>query len=597
MVILHLKKHTNMKKIGLLFTAAAGFAMSASAQFIEQVGFVGALENDATQDWTKGWANWNPKTTVYGVATDSTTLNDASGKKVLSGTVTLNASTVYLLKSFCVVPSGAKLVVPAGTIIRGMADANASPKLYATIIVERGGMIELNGTSSSPVILTSNKAVGSRERGDWGGLVLSGKAVNNQGVDVQLEGFSNVAFDNTLGKHGGTDDGDNSGTITYTRVEFAGYAFEPNKEINGVTFGSVGNKTVVNGMQVSYSGDDAYEWFGGTVNAKHLIAFKTTDDDFDTDFGYRGAVQFGIAYRDSSYYDLSWNAPSGSSTSETFESDNDASGSGLKPYTAPLFSNITCIGPIGEGQKYSNLGKTAQSAFRRGARIRRNSRLSIINSIFTGYRNFVMFDGDSVLVAAGVKPNGTVTGTSNLFRNNYIVNTASAAATGVTNTGLAEVDSKNTPAGLDAWMRLAANGNSIDDVTNGKGNVLVDIQNNDFRIIAGKATSTMANFNNSVVDLFGKFNAVNNISEVSGVSVYPNPAVNEINVDFNSNIAFNGTVKLMDLSGKTLIQKSINALEGLNNISFETSNVSNGIYLVVMSSNKGQFSQKVIVNK
>jgi hypothetical protein len=86
-----------MKKIGLLFTAAAGFAMSASAQFIEQVGFVGALENDAKQDWTKGWANWNPKTTVYGVATDSTTLNDASGKKVLSGTVTLNASTVELL--------------------------------------------------------------------------------------------------------------------------------------------------------------------------------------------------------------------------------------------------------------------------------------------------------------------------------------------------------------------------------------------------------------------------------------------------------------------------------------------------------------------
>ncbi len=586
-----------MKKIGLLLTAAAGFTMSATAQFIEQVGFVGALENNASKDWTKGWANWNPKTTVYGVATDSTTLSDASGKKVISGTVTLNASTIYLLKSFCIVPSGAKLVVPAGTIIRGMADANASPKMYATIIVERGGMIELNGTSSSPVILTSNKAVGSRERGDWGGLVLSGKAVNNQGADVQLEGFSNVAFDNTLGKHGGTDDGDNSGTITYTRVEFAGYAFEPNKEINGVTFGSVGNKTVVNGMQVSYSGDDAYEWFGGTVNAKHLIAFKTTDDDFDTDFGFRGAVQFGIAYRDSSYFDLSWNAPSGSSTSETFESDNDASGSGLKPYTAALFSNITCIGPIGEGQKYSNLSKTAQSAFRRGARIRRNSRLSIINSIFTGYRNFVMFDGDSVLVAAGVKPNGTVTETSNLFRNNYIVNTASAATAGVTNSGLAEVDSKNTPAGLDAWLRLAANGNSIDDVTNGKGNVLVDIQNNDFRIIAGKATSTMANFNNSVVDLFGKFNAVNNISEVTGVSVYPNPAVNEINVDFNSNIAFNGTVKIMDLSGKTLIQKSINALEGLNNVSFETSNVSNGIYLVVMSSNKGQFSQKVIVNK
>ncbi len=586
-----------MKKIGLLIAAAAGLTVNASAQFVEQVGFVGALENDAAKDWTKGWANWNPKTTVYGVATDSTTLSDASGKKVISGTVTLNASTVYLLKSFCIIPSGAKLVVPAGTIIRAIADANASPKMYATIIVERGGMIELNGTSSSPVILTSNKPVGSRERGDWGGLVITGKAVNNQGNDVQLEGFSNVAFDNTLGKHGGSDDADNSGSITYTRVEFAGYAFEPNKEINGVTFGSVGNKTVVNGIQVSYSNDDAFEWFGGTVNAKHLIAYKTTDDDFDTDFGFRGAVQFGIAHRDSSYFDLSWNAPSGSSTSETFESDNDASGSGLKPYTAPLFSNITCIGPVGEGQKYSNLSKTAQSAFRRGARIRRNSRLSIINSIFMGYRNFVMFDGDSVLVASGVKPSGSITETSNLFRNNYIVNTAAAATAGATNTGLAEVDSKNTPAGLDAWLRLAANGNAIDDVAYDKGTVLVDIANNDLRIIAGKSTTTMANFNNSVVDQFGKFNGVNHLANVASMSIYPNPAVDQMNIDFTSKVSFNATLKLMDLSGKMVVSEVVNVTEGMNALTVNVSNLNNGMYVLVLTANGGQYSQKVIVNK
>ncbi len=586
-----------MKKIGLLFAATAGLAISASAQFVEQVGFVGALENDAAKDWTKGWANWNPKTAVYGVATDSTTLSDISGKKVISGTVTLNASTVYLLKSFCIIPSGAKLVVPAGTIIRGMADANASPKMYATIIVERGGMIELNGTASSPVILTSNKPVGSRDRGDWGGLVITGKAVNNQGTDVQLEGFSNVAFDNTLGKHGGSDDADNSGTISYTRVEFAGYAFEPNKEINGVTFGSVGNKTTVNGLQVSYSGDDAFEWFGGTVNAKHLIAFKTTDDDFDTDFGYRGAVQFGIAYRDSSLFDLSWNAPSGSSTSETFESDNDASGSGLKPYTAALFSNITCIGPVGEGMKFSNLSKTAQSAFRRGARIRRNSRLSIINSIFMGYRNFVMFDGDSVLVASGVKPSGSITETSNLFRNNYIVNTSAAATAGATNTGLVEVDSKNTPAGLDAWVRLAANGNSIDDVAYDKGTVLVDIANNDFRIVAGKMTTTMANFNNSVVDVYGKFNGVNHLAELASVSVYPNPAVNQINLDFTSKFGFAATLKLMDLSGKMVASNHVQVSEGFNTMSIETSNLNNGMYVMVLSSAQGQYTQKVMVSK
>jgi hypothetical protein len=171
-------------------------------------------------------------------------------------------------------------------------------------------------------------------------------------------------------------------------------AFEPNKEINGLTFASVGRNTIVDHVQVSYSNDDSYEWFGGTVNCKHLISFKTTDDDFDTDFGYTGAVQFGIAFKDSQLYDMSWNAPSGASTSETFESDNDASGSGRLPLTSAVFSNMTCVGPVPAGMTWSQLTTAQKGAFRRGARIRRNSRLSIVNSIFMGYRNFVMFDYD-----------------------------------------------------------------------------------------------------------------------------------------------------------------------------------------------------------
>ena len=181
--------------------------------------------------------------------------------------------------------------------------------------------------------MTSAKAIGSRDRGDWGGLVLCGKATNNQGPSIQIEGFNNIAIDATMAFHGGFSNSDNSGNINYLRIEFGGYAFEPNKEINGLTLASVGDGTSIDHVQVSYSGDDAFEWFGGTVNCKHLIAYKTTDDDFDTDFGYRGGVQFGIGYKDSSYYDLSWNSPSGSSTSEGFESDNDASGSGRLPLT------------------------------------------------------------------------------------------------------------------------------------------------------------------------------------------------------------------------------------------------------------------------
>lgn len=476
-----------MKKI--TFIALLATASALSAQVIEKVNYVGALHRDASKDWTKGWTEWNPKQASYSSTTDATTLNDASGIKSISTTVTLDASKVYLLTSTCVVKSGGKLVIPAGTVIRGAADLTATPKLYAMISVERGGMIEVNGTPKKPVVMTSNKAAGSRDRGDWGGLVLCGKAVNNQGSDVQLEGFNNVAVDNTLGKFGGTDDKDNSGVIKYVRIEFAGLAFEPNKEVNSLTMGSVGSATTIEGVQCSFGNDDAFEWFGGTVNCKKLISYKTTDDDFDTDFGYRGTVQFGIAVRDTNYYDLTWNATSGASTSETFESDNDAAGSGKTPYTAAVFSNITCVGPVSLDKTYNDLSSTQKGAFRRGARIRRNSRLSIVNSIFMGYRNFIMFDGDSTIVAAGVKA-GTVSEKGNLFRNNYITNTTAAAASGATNTGLAEVDSKNTPSALDAWIKSSTNANMVDKAKYGAGLILVDPKNStapDFRPVSSNA--------------------------------------------------------------------------------------------------------------
>ena len=114
--------------------------------------------------------------------------------------------------------------------------------------------------------MTSVKKIGQRDRGDWGGLLLAGKSTNNQGPNIQMEGFNNISFNNQLAKHGGINDNDNSGSISYLRIEFGGYAFEPNKEINGLTFCSVGKGTSIDNVQVSYSGDDSYEWFGGTVN-------------------------------------------------------------------------------------------------------------------------------------------------------------------------------------------------------------------------------------------------------------------------------------------------------------------------------------------
>ena len=586
-----------MKKITFLSVAVA-LASQLNGQFIQMVNYAGALSSDASQDWTKGWAEWNPKQASYGLATETTTLNDASGIKNITGTVTLDASKVYLLTSTCVVRSGGKLIIPAGTVIRGAADLTATPKLYALITVERGGMIEVNGTSTNPVVMTSNKAAGSRDRGDWGGLVLCGKAVNNQGLDVQLEGFNNVAVDNTLGKFGGTDDADNSGVVKYVRIEFAGLAFEPNKEVNSLTMGSVGSKTEIEGVQCSFGNDDAFEWFGGTVSCKKLISYKTTDDDFDTDFGYRGAVQFGIAVRDTAYFDLSWNATSGASTSETFESDNDAAGSGKLPLTSALFSNITCVGPVPLDKTYNDLTATQKGAFRRGARIRRNSRLSIVNSVFMGYRNFIMFDGDSVLVASGVK-SGSISETSNVLRNNFIANTAAASAAGATNTGLAEVDSKNTPAAMDAWLRDVKNSNKIDDASYVSGAILVDPKNAtapDFRPVTASKINTLANYDAAIFTKFGKFSSVNTLGDVVMTNAYPVPAVDVVNVELFTVSATEVIVSVSDMSGKVVASMGSQSLvAGGNAISVPVADLNNGLYILTVVSNGAKSAYRFTV--
>ena len=588
-----------MKKITFLSVAVA-VASQLNGQFIQLVNHVGALSSDASQDWTKGWAEWNPKQASYGIATETTTLNDASGIKNITGTVTLDASKVYLLTSTCVVRSGGKLIIPAGTVIRGAADLTATPKLYATLVVERGGMIEVNGTTSSPVVMTSNKAAGSRDRGDWGGLVLCGKAVNNQSVDAQLEGFNNVAVDNTLGKFGGTDDADNSGVVKYVRIEFAGLAFEPNKEVNSLTMGSVGSKTEIEGVQCSFGNDDGFEWFGGTVNCKKLISYKITDDDFDTDFGYRGAVQFGIAVRDTAYFDLSWNAPSGASTSETFESDNDAAGSGKLPLTSAVFSNITCVGPVPLDKTYNDLTTTQKGAFRRGARIRRNSRLSIVNSVFMGYRNFIMFDGDSVLIASGVK-SSTFSETSNVLRNNFIANTSAAAAAGVTNTGLVEVDSKNTPAAMDAWLRDAKNSNKIDDVNYASGAILVDPKNAtapDFRPVAASKINTLANYDAAIFTKYGKFSSVNTVGNLVVTNAYPVPAKDNVNVELYAVASENVAVSISDISGK-VVKSFVNQslVAGGNMITASVSDLNNGLYFLNVVSNGSKTTYRFTVAK
>lgn len=598
------------KNLLLLFIAVlTSVKVSSQTDFkLKETGYIGALKAEASEDWTTGWTNFDPKNTVYAAPTDTTTLNGmitaapTTGAKYITGTETLDASKVYLLKGLIVVKSGGKLVIPAGTLIRATANTNSTPKNYASIIIERGGKIEATGTAAKPIIITSANAVGQRERGDWGGLVVCGKANNNQitSADLnkaQLEGFNNVSFDNTIAYHGGLEDTDNSGIIRYLRLEFGGLAFETNKEINGLTLGSVGSATELNHVQVSFSNDDAYEWFGGTVNGSYLISWKTTDDDFDTDFGYRGINQFGIAVKDSAYYDLTYSLTSGGSTSEGFESDNDANGSSLAPYTSAIFSNFTMVGPIPIGKTYNDLSSTAKAAFRRGARIRRNSSLRIVNSIFMGYRNFVMIDGDGSLrntndaaaLALLTAPNNTavdVKAQQIFFSNNLIVNTSAAfSPVSATANGLVEVAAADRLTPVTNWVKqTGALANKIDPVAFTDGTVLVkplaSSTTPDFRPVAGSPALSGANFKDNPVltNLFTDTKEVKYAEQVA--PIYPNPISNGI-LYFGREVVSYG---IFDNTGRLI--KS-----GFDTDRAEVQGLSKGMYFVKLD---GQL-QKLIV--
>lgn len=392
-----------MKKVYTLLTALClGSIAMAQDAFWTPTTYRGAFpvtDNTPATDWTAGWTNFDPENTVY-PATSTTVSADITSNTTWSGVVKL-MNKVY-------VKNNATLTIAPGTIIRG------DKLTQGSLIITRGAKIIADGTAADPIIFTSNEAVGARSEGDWGGLVLLGLARNNQpGGVANIEGI----VPTTDTQFGGNYDNDNSGILRYVRVEFAGIALEPNKEINGITFGSVGNQTIVDYTQVSFSGDDSYEWFGGTVNCKHIIAYRGLDDDFDTDFGYRGKVQFLLAIRDKDMFDAAGD-------SNSFESDNDAAGSLAQPKTAPIFSNATLVGPKGNGTIALPVGEKFEKTFR----LRRNTATSVFNTLSTGWEKGLSIEGTAVV--NNVNGDTLVFGYNTLSNYNTNMNTIFNAGTG-----------------------------------------------------------------------------------------------------------------------------------------------------------------------
>jgi hypothetical protein len=374
-------------------------------------------------------------------ASAATSAAGAAGTVTLSGNITtsrtLDRDTTYVLSGFVKVTSGNTLTIESGTRIVGDQTEAGS-----ALFILRGASIIANGTAAAPIVFTSQKAAGSRARGDWGGLIIIGNGQINRTGDIILEG-SNAPVDN--GGPPGIDyadgtaagDAESSGTLRYVRVEFAGYAVATAQELNSFTFAAVGSGTTLEYLQSVMGLDDSFEWFGGMVNGRYLVSYESGDDHFDAAEGYRGKNQFLIGFQSIQ------GDPQGTD-SQGFEIDG-CSGTGCTapsgdaeqsshPLNMPVFANFTMIGTgnidivgssgglgmvfrRGTGGTYIN-GVVARWP-RRGIRVidattfRRESEDSlIVTNILLADNALGNFEADSVkqrLGAAGFDSSGVTT--------------------------------------------------------------------------------------------------------------------------------------------------------------------------------------------
>ncbi|MFM2286466.1 MAG: hypothetical protein RLZZ543_1963 [Bacteroidota bacterium] len=541
----------------LLLLSAAATSMAQSA-FFTPVAYRGAFAPAPAAMWTDGWCNWDPQNTDYGTPNVNVSAN-------ITSNTTWTANNVYLLQGQIYVQNNATLTIEPGTIIQG--DINTAG---SGLFITKGAKLIANGTVSQPIVFTSNQPAGSRNLGDWGGVILLGKGSSNSaGGIANIEGIAPTA-DTEFGGGATPDDNDNSGSLQYVRIEFGGYVYAPNKEINGLTFGAVGRGTTIDHVQVSFANDDAFEWFGGAVNCSHLVAYRNLDDDFDTDFGYSGNVQFCLGVRDP---EISDNPTV--STSEGFESDNDAAGSALTPLTAAIFSNVTVVGPL---RGDVTTAGTVATGYRRAVRIRRNSNLKIFNSIFMDHLKGVFIDGTACEANA---TSGAISFKHNLLAGNTAGN-------------VCEVTSGST-FDIHAWFAASMNDSSV--ATTGILVTPYDYNAPDYRPAGSSPALTGADFEDAVFAGL-VLTAATNVGNFDQVVLYPNPANEIIHLNFAAKTATAVSVSVTDLSGRLVMNSTSTAVvAGKNTLSINTAALQTGMYFITLSDGTSQQSFRVSVSK
>lgn len=312
------------------------------------------------------------------------------GVVAVRGDITTNTTwtknNTYLLKGMVIVRNGATLTIEPGTQIKGELGWDSImglPLAAGGLMIARDGYIQALGTECDPIVFGSNSPVGRRfpgqYPGDWLGLVVLGESnINLPGGQALFED----GFFGEEGRFGGNDANDSSGVLKYIRIEYAGGKYFDNQAIAGLTMAGVGRKTQIDHIQISFSGEKAFEWLGGTSNASHLIAYRNVDEDLSASLGYQGNVQFVYALRDPAF------ALVGGTSG--LAAMNDSLGSSNSPINAGNFSNITVLGPR------EQVGVAVNSSYNHALNFSGNAATSIYNSVFTGFPTGLHLDGSGV---------------------------------------------------------------------------------------------------------------------------------------------------------------------------------------------------------
>lgn len=341
-----------------LHIACITFIISFFAQAQQQPkGIIGS------SNWMTNWTSFKPAGNDYGEATN-----------IIAGTIDkdtrLVKRNIYHLVGVVYVTNNATLTIEPGTVIRG------DDKTCGTLVITNGSKIVAEGLETDPIVFTSENEINNRKPGDWGGIIILGKAPINS-----LGGIHTLPFDldPTLNHYGGQDSEDNSGVMKYVRIEYAGRKLSASKELNGLSLAGVGRKTAISHVQISYSNDDSFECYGGDLNLSNLISYRTTDDDFDFTQGAQINISNSIAIRHPFSSDIS-----GSRCFEVDSYEKVASTDMTKKMTKINASNITLV----------NLEENNQGLVRESAYIKENTFFNLTNSVVSGFAPFILLEGN-----------------------------------------------------------------------------------------------------------------------------------------------------------------------------------------------------------